>query len=105
MAFSGSYRFVGSRDEAKRPHGPGSLFFGEQLLYRGDFVHGQMTGNGHRVFMDGSSYSGQFRDGMMHGYGIWTSADGQTVRQGSFHADAFQGDGYVCVCVRAWFGD
>ncbi|EGD72158.1 hypothetical protein PTSG_00179 [Salpingoeca rosetta] len=96
MPFDNRFAYQGQRDAERKPHGVGTLLHGGQLLYRGEFEHGSMTGRGYRVYMDGSSYSGAFHDGMRHGYGIWTSADGAVVRQGTFRADVFHG------ALRAW---
>jgi len=37
--------------------------------YTGDFVAGQMEGEGKEVWTDGSSYTGSFSKGMKHGEG------------------------------------
>ena len=38
-------------------------------FYQGDFVKGEMTGKGMRVWEDGTAYEGDFKEGEKHGHG------------------------------------
>merc|ERR1712098_279558 len=46
---------------------------GERRGYRGQWSKGKMEGIGHMVWkVSGSSYSGYWKDGLLHGEGVYT---------------------------------
>ena len=56
------------------------LYFGDGGSYSGEFVDGEIRGNGTRSWPDGSSYTGEFVDGEKHGTGasrVWRCAQTQ----------------------------
>ena len=52
------------------------------------------TGIGTQTFPDGSAYTGQLKDGLMHGKGILTFSDGSTY-SGDFKNNLYNGEGIL----------
>lgn len=90
-SFAPGFSYYGERDIERRPHGSGELSFCGRLLYRGEFKHGEITGRGHRVYFDGSTFTGSFLCGQRHGYGIWSSANSHKIQEGTFRNDKLHG--------------
>ena len=64
--------------------------------YRGDFVKGEMTGEGERTWEDGSIYTGDFLKGEKHGdglieYGTKNTKDKRY--EGEWHLNSREGHG------------
>ncbi|CAI5782802.1 Hypothetical predicted protein [Podarcis lilfordi] len=99
-----------------RKHGHGKLLFKDGSYYEGEFVDGEIKGNGLRYwastgntysgqflfgelhghgvirYADGGKYEGEFSYGMREGHGLLTDKDGQ-IYQGSFHSNKKHGGG------------
>ena len=58
----------------------------------GDFVDGNMTGNGTKHFADGAVYAGEFRNNSMTGWGVLTFNDSSSY-EGEFQRGAAWGTG------------
>ncbi|XP_023377405.1 MORN repeat-containing protein 1 [Pteropus vampyrus] len=111
------FRYEGEWKGGKT-HGRGKLLFKDGSFYEGEFVHGEITGKGRRLWAaSGNTYSGQFvlgepqghgvlqykaggryegafHHGMREGHGCLVDQDGQ-VYQGWFHNDKRHGHGQM----------
>ncbi|XP_015999906.2 MORN repeat-containing protein 1 isoform X2 [Rousettus aegyptiacus] len=111
------FRYEGEWKGGKT-HGRGKLLFKDGSYYEGEFVHGEITGEGRRLWAaSGNTYSGQFvlgepqghgvlqyraggryegafHHGMREGHGCLVDQDGQ-VYQGWFHGDKRHGHGQM----------
>ncbi|KAM9115768.1 MORN repeat-containing protein 1 [Pangshura tecta] len=59
-----------------RKHGHGKLLFKDGSYYEGEFVDGEIMGNGLRYWAStGNTYSGQFVSGELHGHGVMQYKD------------------------------
>ena len=87
-----------------RPDGQGKLTCYEEdgvtvsWTYEGDFVNGQMTGQGRTTQIDspdapGYIYEGAHVNGWADGYGIWYRLDGTMMYEGNFKAHKYDGQG------------
>jgi len=56
-------------------HGQGIYKFTSGNTYSGDWVNGVMTGFGKMVYADGSQYEGQWCNNLMDGEGCYVDAD------------------------------
>jgi hypothetical protein len=65
--------------------------------YEGDFLNGEMTGKGRKVWADGRSYVGEWEYGEMHGKGVWTSSDQREIYEGDFANNKREGNGSLCL--------
>ena len=74
------------------PNGTGSIVpaAGGAVIYEGGFRDGEMHGFGIYAAEDGSIYSGKFKGGTYHGYGQLTLANG-TVYSGNFRNGQLHG--------------
>jgi len=61
-------------------------------LYTGHFKNGLFDGKGRLEYSDGDSYEGEFVEGSFQGYGVYTWAKGQ-VYKGEWREDAINGVG------------
>ncbi|CAN2388229.1 MORN repeat-containing protein 1 [Pristimantis euphronides] len=58
-------------------HGRGKLLFRDGSYYEGEFMRGEITGNGLRYWAAlGHMYSGEFQEGELHGHGVMNYKDG-----------------------------
>ncbi|KAM8927650.1 MORN repeat-containing protein 1 [Pelodytes ibericus] len=111
------FRYEGEWKAGKK-HGLGKLLLKDGSYYEGEFVDGEITGNGSQYWASsGNKYSGEFQNGEIHGYGVMQYKDGgrcegefvfgireghgllvdnkgQTYR-GSFHKNKKNGEGQV----------
>ncbi|XP_008575572.1 PREDICTED: MORN repeat-containing protein 1 [Galeopterus variegatus] len=111
------FRYEGER-KGGRKHGRGKLLFKDGSYYEGEFVDGEITGEGCRHWAwSGNTYSGQFvlgepqghgvmkykaggyyegavSHGMKEGHGVLVDQEGQ-VYQGSFHNNKRHGWGQM----------
>ncbi|MDC1505819.1 hypothetical protein N8475_11590 [Winogradskyella sp.] len=71
-------------------------------LYSGNFKDGRMHGNGEYKWTDGASYVGEFREGFFEGNGIMTYSNG-VVYEGGFKFDKRQGKGKITYSVGGSF--
>uniref|UniRef100_A0A6I8P023 MORN repeat containing 1 n=1 Tax=Ornithorhynchus anatinus TaxID=9258 RepID=A0A6I8P023_ORNAN len=109
------FQYEGEWKEGKK-HGHGKLLFKDGSFYEGDFVDGEIMGNGFRYwassgntysgqfvfgelqgygvmkYKDGGRYEGEFSRGLREGHGCLVELDGQTY-QGSFHDNKKHGEG------------
>ncbi|XP_073459094.1 MORN repeat-containing protein 1 isoform X1 [Aquarana catesbeiana] len=70
------FRYEGEWKDGKK-HGHGKLLFRDGSYYEGEFVHGEITGNGLRYWAtSGNKYSGEFQEGELHGHGVMQYKDG-----------------------------
>ena len=61
----------------------GWVFRVRVAMYDGDWIDGQMTGNGTYLWSNGMKYIGDWVNGQMHGKGKLISVDGN-VSEGNF---------------------
>lgn len=74
-----------------KKHGWGKFTIGDSV-YEGEFQEGEITGQGRRMWADGSTYDGWFQDGEMHGLGIRVQSDG-TRYEGQWRFNQRHGEG------------
>ena len=79
LAFDQGYE--GTFDENGQPHGKGRMKFKDEddfdrNVYEGEWIHGQMSGQGQMSFVSGDVYDGTFLEGVPHGPGQFTYASG-----------------------------
>ena len=83
-ALGPSFKYTG-RFQNSLPHGLGTVILLDGSSYRGEFAEGRLDGYG--VFTDETNrlvYRGDFQDGMKHGQGEETNMDDGTVYSGQF---------------------
>ncbi|XP_078094647.1 MORN repeat-containing protein 1-like [Mustelus asterias] len=79
--------------ENGRKHGIGKFLMKDGSYYEGEFVKGEIEGNGVRYWASsGNEYCGQFRQGEIHGYGVMKYHDGARY-EGEFHYGTRAGHG------------
>jgi hypothetical protein len=78
FSFKGEYSgwFKGNVKEGFVPHGRGRMVYVNGSVYTGQWKDGKMHGNGNIHWDDGSSYIGQWKNGKRYGFGIYKWADG-----------------------------
>ncbi|XP_067873266.1 MORN repeat-containing protein 1-like isoform X2 [Heterodontus francisci] len=86
------FQYEGEWKNGKK-HGIGKFLMKDGSYYEGEFVNGEMEGNGFRYWASsGNEYSGQFTQGEIHGYGVKKYLDGSQY-EGEFHFGARAGHG------------
>lgn len=81
------------------PHGEGELIWGNSTInkliskencniYRGEFEHGERSGQGTFFFMNGSQYSGEWLQNNKHGIGCFVQSNG-SIMSGNFNKNQF----------------
>uniref|UniRef100_UPI00398E5F2E MORN repeat-containing protein 1-like isoform X2 n=1 Tax=Pristiophorus japonicus TaxID=55135 RepID=UPI00398E5F2E len=86
------FRYEGEWKSGKK-HGNGKLLMKDGSYYAGEFVNGEIEGNGVRYWAaSGNEYCGQFTQGEIHGYGVMKYLDGNHY-EGEFHYGARTGYG------------
>jgi hypothetical protein len=63
----------------------GKLYFGNGTIYSGYFENNEMNGLGRIRWSDQSEYEGEFKDGKIHGYGIYKGSKKNVIYEGTFH--------------------
>ncbi|KAM4703196.1 MORN repeat-containing protein 1 [Rhinophrynus dorsalis] len=70
------FRYEGEWKSGKK-HGLGKLLLKDGSFYEGEFLDGEITGNGRRYWAsNGNTYSGEFQAGELHGHGVMQYKDG-----------------------------
>ncbi|XP_060115660.1 MORN repeat-containing protein 1 [Heteronotia binoei] len=88
------FEYEGEWKEGKK-HGHGKLLFKDGSYYEGEFVDGEIVGNGFRYWAHtGNTYSGQFLYGELHGHGVMQYKDGQKY-EGDFCYGVREGHGLL----------
>ncbi|XP_077168507.1 MORN repeat-containing protein 1 isoform X2 [Paroedura picta] len=88
------FQYEGEWKEGKK-HGHGKLLFKDGSYYEGEFVDGEIVGNGFRYWAyTGNTYSGQFHYGELHGHGVMQYKDGQ-IYEGDFCYGVREGHGLL----------
>uniref|UniRef100_A0A8D0HAP2 MORN repeat containing 1 n=1 Tax=Sphenodon punctatus TaxID=8508 RepID=A0A8D0HAP2_SPHPU len=78
-----------------KKHGHGKLSFKDGSYYEGEFVDGEIVGNGLRYWAStGNTYSGQFLLGELHGHGVLQYEDGRKY-EGEFSYGKREGHGLL----------
>jgi 1-phosphatidylinositol-4-phosphate 5-kinase len=74
----GRYRgwYRGTSMTGYKPHGRGIMKWVDGSEYSGEWREGKIHGRGTMVWENGSRYSGQWEDGRRTGYGIFSSPEG-----------------------------
>ena len=89
------FTYVGPWQKGAK-HGDGGTFCVNGLsTYSGQFLDGEITGRGEKVFATGAIYDGDFVEGEMCGEGQWTSADGDECYLGGFVNNQRHGAGQI----------
>ncbi|XP_012886922.1 PREDICTED: MORN repeat-containing protein 1 [Dipodomys ordii] len=112
------FRYEGEWKGGKK-HGHGKLLFKDGGYYEGEFVDGEITGEGYQhwawsgnsysghfvlgepqgrgimKYKAGGHYEGEFSRGLREGQGVLVDVDGQTY-QGAFHSNRRHGHGQMC---------
>ena len=60
--------------------------FEDGTVYKGEWLAGQMHGNGTLTLADGVRYEGGFQNGMMHGTGVQTIPDAEEYSVGTWRS-------------------
>jgi hypothetical protein len=90
--------FLNSRRVDGEKHGKDANFSVSGYSdYEGDFLNGEMTGKGKKVWADGRTYAGDWVNGEMHGKGVWTSSDSREIYEGEFADNKREGSGSLCL--------
>ncbi|KAG8434403.1 hypothetical protein GDO86_012683, partial [Hymenochirus boettgeri] len=88
------FRYEGQWKAGKK-HGNGKLFFKDGSFYEGEFVDGEITGNGLRYWASSeNTYSGEFQHGELHGHGVMQYKDGGRY-EGEFALGVREGHGLL----------
>ncbi|XP_028849886.1 MORN repeat-containing protein 1-like [Denticeps clupeoides] len=91
---NGYFRYEGEWKMGKK-HGRGKLVMKDGSYYEGEFVDGEIEGNGLRYWAkSGASYSGQFSNGELHGFGVLQCGDGGRY-EGEFSFGLKEGHGLL----------
>ncbi|CAK86921.1 unnamed protein product (macronuclear) [Paramecium tetraurelia] len=77
----------------KAPNGKGKLWTAKGDIFEGQFVNGQLSQGSH-FQVSGSSYTGEFMNGLYHGYGQLTEFNGNSYT-GQFEKGMKQGKGIL----------
>lgn len=77
---------------AGQMHGQGTLTLPDGVRYEGEFVDGMMHGAGIQTIPDAEEYTGSFEDGDRNGHGKVIKADGSEY-EGHWHNGHFHGQG------------
>eukprot|EP00062_Callorhinchus_milii_P024847 gi/632985193/ref/XP_007909542.1/ PREDICTED: MORN repeat-containing protein 4 isoform X2 [Callorhinchus milii] len=77
-----------------RRHGVGQLKFADGSSYVGQFENGLFSGCGSLFFCDGSRYEGEFMQGKFQGVGVFTRYDGMKF-EGEFKMGRVEGHGLL----------
>ncbi|XP_042199700.1 MORN repeat-containing protein 1 isoform X2 [Callorhinchus milii] len=78
------FRYQGEWKAGKK-HGHGKLMMRDGSYYEGQFVNGEINGNGVRYWAaTGNTYYGEFKEGEVLGFGVMKYADGSQY-DGEFH--------------------
>ena len=88
-----SFSYNGSQYEGwalnGKPHGQGSLTFGDGAKYTGEWDNGIIEGQGIYVYADGSKYIGEWKNGKKNGYGTMIYSNGDIyigdLKDGIYH--------------------
>ena len=80
LAFDQGYE--GTFDENGQPHGKGRMKFKDdddfdRNVYEGEWIHGQMSGQGQMSFVSGDVYDGEWSKNEFEGDGVYTYANGR----------------------------
>ncbi|KAG7260192.1 hypothetical protein CRUP_031434 [Coryphaenoides rupestris] len=84
----------GSFTYASRRHGIGQLKFQDGTTYTGQFQNGLFHGSGVLLFTDGSRYEGEFAQGKFQGTGVFGRYDGMMF-EGEFKSGRVEGYGLL----------
>lgn len=80
----GSCQYSGPVDETNNPHGNGEAFFDDGRYYKGDFEHGEFSGDDcYFKYANGDVFKGKFRDNSFY-YGTYTVAEDGSYFSGSY---------------------
>lgn len=83
----------GAQWQFNKRHGMGSCVYSDGTRYEGMWEADLMRGSGKLTDVGGANcYAGQFEDGLKHGHGIQTTADGHHY-EGEFRDGKMQGKG------------
>uniref|UniRef100_W5N577 MORN repeat-containing protein 4 n=1 Tax=Lepisosteus oculatus TaxID=7918 RepID=W5N577_LEPOC len=94
FTYSSGEEYHGEWKEEGRRHGLGQLQFSEGTSYTGQFENGLFSGCGVLVFPDGSRYEGEFVQGKFQGVGVFTRFDGMKF-EGEFKGGRVEGYGLL----------
>ncbi|KAK3765840.1 hypothetical protein RRG08_026307 [Elysia crispata] len=94
------FRYEGEWMKGKK-HGHGKLLMKDGTYYEGQFINGEINGNGYKFFASSKAkYTGQFLNGEMHGHGIMTYHNGN-VYEGQWYKNKKQGFGILRTSDKA----
>ncbi|XP_038677637.1 MORN repeat-containing protein 1-like [Scyliorhinus canicula] len=86
------FQYEGEWKKGKK-HGIGKFLMKDGSYYEGEFLNGEIEGNGVRYWAaSGNEYCGQFSQGEIHGYGVMKYFNGARY-EGEFHYGARTGHG------------
>ncbi|GCB66197.1 hypothetical protein scyTo_0013550 [Scyliorhinus torazame] len=86
------FQYEGEWAKGKK-HGIGKFLMKDGSYYEGEFLNGEIEGNGVRYWAaSGNEYCGQFSQGEIHGYGVMKYFNGARY-EGEFHYGARTGHG------------
>jgi len=94
------FRYEGEWLKGKK-HGHGKLSMKDGTYYEGQFLNGEINGQGYKFFASSQAkYTGQFLNGEMHGHGIMTYRNGNCY-EGQWYKNKKQGFGVLRTGVQA----
>jgi hypothetical protein len=70
----GRLEYAGVFENGQR-NGPGIMLFVDNTSYEGEWKAGTPQGHGKEIYPDGSTYTGQFQNDTRHGLGVYAFAD------------------------------
>ncbi|XP_059808153.1 MORN repeat-containing protein 1-like isoform X1 [Hypanus sabinus] len=88
------FQYEGEWKDGKK-HGHGKFLMKDGSYYEGEFVNGEIEGNGFRYWASsGNEYCGQFSQGEVHGHGVMKYSDG-ALYEGEFYYGFRAGHGVL----------
>ncbi|MEH0155452.1 hypothetical protein V6R21_14995 [Limibacter armeniacum] len=87
-------RYEGNFNGQGQKDGSGTYYWADGTIYQGRWNNDKMQGRGKITYPDGSSYEGNFLDGIRSGFGIFTWANGDEY-QGGFKDGKMHGRGIL----------
>ena len=92
-----NYRYEGGWEYGVKNSKVGKFSLPGLFTYEGEFVDGEITGQGTKRWSDGRSYTGQWHLGEMHGFGRWQNSTGTEVYEGVYDNNKKHGDGILTI--------
>ena len=87
------FQFAGDWKDGRKENG--KFVLRSYMEHDGNFVNGEIEGEGTRRWQSGQMYTGSWKDGEMEGQGRWVSAKEDEVYEGEMKANKRFGEGVL----------